>query len=235
MRATLDRTASELVNRLRARGVSLRINGSKVRAAPRTALTAADRAAIRECQPALFELVTAIESSRGVHRSEPPEPPKAPSDGFGGSCQSTFVKSQATVIPASGADATAVESHDAPQTADDWFCRTTPAPGATGDAARIDWVHFPLFSKPEPRPETDWSARWHREWAPWVADNTELIDWFQSHCDRLPSKPFALFPWASVCDAVKFFRALEGDIRSGSNGPRAAGLIHDLRRLRELF
>ena len=235
MLATTNLKTIELVNSLRSRGVSLRINGLKIRATPRTALTDADRDAIQECRLELFELITATGSSLPAHRSEPPEPPEAPSDGFGGPCQSTFVKSQAILTLASGVDATAVESHDAPQTADEWFARTTPTPGATGDAAQIDWVHIPLFSKPEPRPITDWIGQRYCRPAPWVGDDAELIGWFQSHHDRLPSKPFPLFPWASVCDPVKFFRALEGDIRNGSNGPRAAGLIHDLQRLRELF
>ena len=86
-----------------------------------------------------------------------------------------------------------------------------------------------------PNDAPDWRTRWNRPSAPWGGDDAELIDWFHSCHDSLPREPFPLFPWASVCDPVTFYASLESSIQAGSNGPRAAGLQHHLKRLRELF
>ena len=71
--------------------------------------------------------------------------------------------------------------------------------------------------------------------ATWDASTAELIDWFQANRERLPVELFCLWPGAWVVDAALFYRALDGDIASGPNGPRGryGGLAHDLKCLRK--
>ena len=76
--------------------------------------------------------------------------------------------------------------------------------------------------------------RHHREWEPWRGDAALLVGWFGS-VGRLPVEAFALSPGRTVAEPAKFFRALAADVLAGSNGPRAAGLLDDLQRLRKLF
>ncbi len=68
----------------------------------------------------------------------------------------------------------------------------------------------------------------------WDASTAELIDWFQSHWERLPTEPFGLKPGVRVVDAALFYRSLSTDISSGPNGPPAkyGGLTADLENLR---
>lgn len=68
----------------------------------------------------------------------------------------------------------------------------------------------------------------------WDASTAELIDWFQSHWERLPTEPFGLKPGVRVVDAALFYRSLNTDISSGPTGPRAkyGGLADDLKCLR---
>ncbi len=68
----------------------------------------------------------------------------------------------------------------------------------------------------------------------WDASTAELIDWFQSHWERLPTKPFGLKPGVQVVDVALFYRSLNTDISSGPTGPRAkyGGLTDDLEKLR---
>ena len=103
---------------------------------------------------------------------------------------------------------------------------------ATVSSSETD--HAPIATTAE-TVSADWQTQ-HRGGASlWAGEDSELIDWFRSHRDRLPSEPFQLFPWAFVGEPAKFYKALEGDIREGSDGPRAVGLRNELRRLREMF
>ena len=69
--------------------------------------------------------------------------------------------------------------------------------------------------------------------ATWDDSTAELIGWFQANRDRLPSELFCLWPGAWVVDAALFYRALDGDIATGPDGPRGryGGLSHDLKCL----
>lgn len=112
--------------------------------------------------------------------------------------------------------------NDAPDSLPDWVF-------AAIDAA------FPIVALGAKADAPDWLTRWNRPLTSWSGDDAELTNWFHSHRDSLPRKPFPLVSGRFVADPAKFYTALEGDIRSGANGPRAGGLIHDLCRLRQLF
>lgn len=163
-------SATELLNRLRSRGVTLRINGSKLRASPRSLLTDDDRATIRERKSELLEVITVL--------------------------------------------------NDAPGSLPDWLYEAI-------DAA------FPILERVAKTDSPDWLTRWNRPRAPWCENDAALIDWFQSNRDQLPTEPFDLNSGIRVSDPHKFFRVLDADIQAGSNGPRAAGLLDDLKWLRK--
>ncbi|HUE13433.1 MAG TPA: hypothetical protein VMR25_04655 [Planctomycetaceae bacterium] len=71
----------------------------------------------------------------------------------------------------------------------------------------------------------------------WHEKDLELVEWFRAVRDRFPQSSFWLWPWCHVSDPNRFFAALDLDVVSGPNGPRArrGALQDDLRRLRELF
>ncbi len=186
MPATLTLSADELVNQLRARGVTLQVNGSKLRASSRSTLTDADRSLIREHKAELVAWLAAADNSPDV----------------------ALAPISAAVHPETTPRAEA-NSPDA------W-------PGSVWDAiAKIG----------TPQPQPDWLTRWHRPPAPWRVDDAELNGWFQSRRDLLPREPFQLSPGIKVVDSMKFYTASENDIQGGANGPRAAGLRHDLGQL----
>ncbi len=162
MLALLTPSVNEFVSRLRSRGVTLRVEGSKLLASPRTLLTDSDRLSIREHKAELLA----------------------------------------------------------------WLAVADDPPGVAFASVR---------SKPEPQSGADWLARYHRVPVAWDTEESALIDWFQSHRDGLPREPFKLFAHAFVFNPTAFYLALEQDIRAGPNGPRAAGLRNELRRLREKF
>ena len=90
--------------------------------------------------------------------------------------------------------------------------------------------------EPEPAPSATPRHRHHREWEPWAGADQELTEWFHAWNGHPPyDTPFSLGPGRTVAEPAKFFRALAADILAGSNGPRAAGLLDDLQRLRKLF
>jgi hypothetical protein len=70
-------------------------------------------------------------------------------------------------------------------------------------------------------------------WAP--ADHA-LVEWFIEGyaAGRLPTRPFQRSPAARIANPTKWYGRLVEDIRAGRCGPRAASLVAELRRLREI-
>ena len=85
------------------------------------------------------------------------------------------------------------------------------------------------------QPQISRWTRYDRPWMPWSESDATLVEWFESHRDQLPAEPFTLKRGVEVALPVKFYAAIEADIRTGSNGPRAAGLLDDLAGLRKLM
>lgn len=57
--------------------------------------------------------------------------------------------------------------------------------------------------------------------ASWDASTAELIGWFQANRDRLPVEPFDLCSGCRVVEPARFYAALQTEIATGPDGPRA--------------
>lgn len=76
--------------------------------------------------------------------------------------------------------------------------------------------------------------RRHRDPRGWSNAELDLLAWYRDHRGEIPPEPFPLGAGRTVTSRQAFVAGLDRDVERGPNGPRAAGLIHDLTLLRRL-